>query len=458
MGIAASLLLFFLFYNFKAVRSFLSSTVSILMPFIVGAVIAYLLSPLYNMLLRNLDDLFQVRMNPRKARGLAVGVSITLSILFGLVVLGGIIALVLPRFITSVIGVASALPTYAEQGNQWLERFFASNSTYAAAAQETYNALLDYLEQWTTSDLLPNLRNLSNTLGGINSLVSNLVNGVVYAFRILKNTLLGFIVAAYFLASKTKLISQMKQLMYSLFSVKVANAVILKFRYIHKVFGGFIRGKLLDSLIIGLLCFFGTSLLGIPFSVLISVVVGVTNIIPFFGPFIGAIPSALIILMTDPFAVIPFLIFILVLQQFDGNILGPKILGSATGVSSFWVLFSILFFGGLWGIVGMIIGIPTFAVIARLLERFISNRLEKRGCRTELEAYDCLSHVEVGPDGKPVYYYSGGGTGAGSGTGTAGLAAAETRAIPGTEGLPDPETKRIGESGTAASAKDDSRK
>ena len=399
MGIAASLLLFFLFYNFKAVRSFLSSTVSILMPFIVGAVIAYLLSPLYNMLLRNLDDLFQVRMNPRKARGLAVGVSITLSILFGLVVLGGIIALVLPRFITSVIGVASALPTYAEQGNQWLERFFASNSTYAAAAQETYNALLDYLEQWTTSDLLPNLRNLSNTLGGINSLVSNLVNGVVYAFRILKNTLLGFIVAAYFLASKTKLISQMKQLMYSLFSVKVANAVILKFRYIHKVFGGFIRGKLLDSLIIGLLCFFGTSLLGIPFSVLISVVVGVTNIIPFFGPFIGAVPCGVLILLYSPLKCLYFVIFIFALQQFDGNILGPKILGDSTGLSSFWVLFSIILFGGLFGFVGMLIAVPLFAVIYSLVSGVVQSRLARKKLSIDLEDYRHLSKVTKKPDG-----------------------------------------------------------
>ncbi len=229
--------------------------VSILTPFIVGGVIAYLLSPLYNLLLRNLDDFFQSRITPRKARALAVGLSDFLSILFALLLLSGIIALVLPRFITSMIGVVSALPAYAEQGSEWLEKFFASNPAYAAAVQSTYDAVLEYFEDWATSDLLPNLKNLSNSLGGINSLLSGVVNGVVYAFKILENTFLGFIIAAYFLASKTKLISQTKQIMYSIFSVKTANAVILKFRYIHKVFGGFIRGKLLDSLIIGVLCF-----------------------------------------------------------------------------------------------------------------------------------------------------------------------------------------------------------
>ena len=397
--IAASLLLFFLFYNFRTVQTFLGMMIDILMPFIVGAVIAYLLSPLYNLLLRNLDEVFQARLKPRRARGLAVGLSIGLSILFALLVLGGLIALVLPRFISSVIGIAQALPTYAEQGNQWLERYFASNTALSEAVQSTYNALLEYLEKWTASDLLPNLRNLSNTMGGFNSLVSGVVNGVVYAFRILKNVLLGFFIAAYFLGIKTKLISQAKQLLYSIFSVKVANAVLLKFRYIHKVFGGFIRGKLLDSLIIGILCFFGTSLLGIPYAVLVSVVVGVTNIIPFFGPLIGAIPCGMLILLYSPLKCLYFVIFILALQQFDGNILGPKILGDSTGLSSFGVLFSIILFGGLFSFWGMLIAVPLFAVIYSLISGVVQSRLSKKKLSIDLEDYSNLAKVNQKPDG-----------------------------------------------------------
>ena len=392
--IGASLLLFFLFYNIRSIRAFLSNVVSILTPFIVGGVIAYLLSPLYNLLLRNLDDFFQSRITPRKARALAVGLSDFLSILFALLLLSGIIALVLPRFITSMIGVVYALPAYAEQGSEWLEKFFASNPAYAAAVQSTYDAVLEYFEDWATSDLLPNLKNLSNSLGGINSLLSGVVNGVVYAFKILENTFLGFIIAAYFLASKTKLISQTKQIMYSIFSVKTANAVILKFRYIHKVFGGFIRGKLLDSLIIGVLCFLGTSLLGIPFAVLVSVVVGITNIIPFFGPFIGAIPCAVLILLYSPLKCLYFVIFVVALQQFDGNILGPKILGDSTGLSSFWVLFSIIVFGGLFGFVGMLIGVPLFAVIYSLVGGVIQSRLTKKKMSINSEDYSNLAKVD----------------------------------------------------------------
>lgn len=166
-------------------------------------------------------------------------------------------------------------------------------------------------------------------MGGINALVSSVVNGVVYAVKIVTNTLLGFIVAIYLLVSKTQMIGRAKQLSYSIFSIKVANDILVRCRYIHKVFGGFIRGKLLDSFIIGIICFVGTSLLNIPFAILISVVVGVTNIIPFFGPLIGAIPCAILVLFYSPIKCIYFVIFVFALQQFDGNILGPKILGDS---------------------------------------------------------------------------------------------------------------------------------
>ncbi len=391
--IGASLLLFFLFYNIRSIRTFLNNVVGVLAPFIVGGVIAYLLSPIYNLLVRNFDELLQIKLEARKARSLAVGLSVFLSILFALLTLSGIIALVLPGFITSMIGVISAFPAYAEQGSVWLKKFFASNPAYATTVQSAYDSVLEYLENWATSDLLPNLKSLSDTLGGINSLLSSVVNGFVYAFKILKNVLLGFIIAAYFLVSKTTLISHAKQLVYSIFSLKIANATILKFRYIHKVFGGFIRGKLLDSLIIGVLCFFGTSFLGIPFAMLVSVVVGITNIIPFFGPFIGAIPCAVLILLYSPLKCLYFVIFVFALQQFDGNILGPKILGDSTGLSSFWVLFAIIVFGGVFGFAGMLVGVPLFAVIYSLISGVIHSRLSKKRLSIDVEDYSNLSKV-----------------------------------------------------------------
>lgn len=397
--IGASLLLFFAFYNLKAIKGFFGNLITILTPFIIGGVIAYLLSPIYNMLLRNLEETFWQRLGPRRARSLAVGLSVSLSILFALVILCGLFALVLPNLTNSVVGIVSALPTYLEHGNVWVEKLWQDNPMIAEAMQESYDAIASYLENWLKTDLLPSLKNLTATLGGINSLLSSVVNGVVYAVKIVTNTLLGFIVAAYFLVSKSKLIGYAKQFIYGVFSAKVANDIVLRLRYTHKVFGGFIRGKLLDSLIMGLICFVGTSLLRIPFAVLISVVVGVTNVIPFFGPIIGAVPCAILVLFYSPIKCLYFIIFVFALQQFDGNILGPKILGDSTGVSAFGVLFSILFFGGLFGFVGMLIGVPLFAVITSLVGGLVQGRLSKKKMSIDPEDYNNLAKVSKKEDG-----------------------------------------------------------
>ena len=258
------MLLFFLIYNIKAIQGFFSGLVTVLTPFIIGAVIAYLLSPLYNMLLRNFEDAFQRKLGPRRARSVGVALSVTISILFALVLLGGLFALVLPNLINSIMGIVSSFPTYIQHGNELLAKLWKDNPSLAQTAQEIYDSVATYLDEWATKDLIPNIKNLSNTLGGLNTLVSSVVNGVVYAVKIVTNTLLGFIVAIYLLVSKTQMIGRAKQLSYSIFSIKVANDILVRCRYIHKVFGGFIRGKLLDSFIIGIICFVGTSLLEHP--------------------------------------------------------------------------------------------------------------------------------------------------------------------------------------------------
>ena len=393
------MLLFFLIYNIKAIQGFFSGLVTVLTPFIIGAVIAYLLSPLYNMLLRNFEDAFQRKLGPRRARSVGVALSVTISILFALVLLGGLFALVLPNLINSIMGIVSSFPTYIQHGNELLAKLWKDNPSLAQTAQEIYDSVASYLDEWATKDLIPNIKNLSNTLGGLNTLVSSVFNGVVYAVKIVTNTLLGFIVAIYLLVSKTQMIGHAKQLIYSLFSIKVANDILVRCRYIHKVFSGFIRGKLLDSFIIGIICFVGTSLLNIPFAILISVVVGVTNIIPFFGPLIGAIPCAVLVLFYSPIKCIYFVIFVFALQQFDGNILGPKILGDSTGISSFGVLFAIIFFGGIFGFVGMLIGVPLFAVISSLIGGLVQGRLSKKKMSIDSEDYNNLAKVSEKPDG-----------------------------------------------------------
>ena len=174
-----------------------------------------------------------------------------------------------------------------------------------------------------------------------------------------------------------------------------ANAVLENFRFIHRVFGGFITGKLLDSLIIGLITFVSMSILQLPYVLLISVIIGVTNIIPFFGPFIGAIPSTILIFLVSPLQAVYFVIFIFILQQFDGNILGPKILGDSTGLASFWVMFAILLFGGLFGFAGMVVGVPLFAVIYSTISGLVNRSLRNKHISTDTSAYMTLDHVDA---------------------------------------------------------------
>ena len=209
--------------------------------------------------------------------------------------------------------------------------------------------------------------------------------------------LIGIIVSVYVLMSKEKFIGQGKKMLYAVLKPHFANNVLTVLRQSNRIFGGFISGKLIDSLIIGIICFIGLYFMKTPYTVLVSVIVGVTNIIPFFGPFIGAVPSAFLVLISDSGGInimgcIYFLIFILALQQFDGNILGPKILGDSTGLSSFWVLFSILLFGGLFGVLGMVIGVPLFAVIYDIVKKFICASLRKKGKLEEMEKYQRKFH------------------------------------------------------------------
>jgi predicted PurR-regulated permease PerM len=249
-----------------------------------------------------------------------------------------------------------------------------------------YNQNVEQLVEWTQST--------TGLLANIEKVAASVYTGVMSVFTVLKNVLIGIIVMIYLLNIKDTLCAQAKKIIYGLFSVRMANEIIEKVRFVHHVFGGFIIGKLVDSLIIGILTFVWLSIIKMPYTLLISVIIGVTNVIPFFGPFIGAIPSAFLLLLVSPRKCFWFLISILVIQQIDGNIIGPRILGNTTGVSSFWVLFSILFFGGLFGLLGMVIAVPTFAVIYRLISEFIEKRLIAKKLSTDTKDYGDLDHID----------------------------------------------------------------
>ena len=357
----------------------------ILAPVIYGAVFAYLLNPVYNrvqaVVMKLTKDIIPDETG-RKRLGGFLGTLASLCLLIAVVV--GLISMLIPQLISSIRGVMETLPSSINNLEIWLEKILADNPDLEQQVMQHYGAAADYLQNWLTNVVVPNIYRI---IGSVSS-------GVVLVVRAVFDILIGLIVMVYLLNMKEKLLAQAKMIIYGVFPLKIANKVIEEGRYVHQVFGGFIIGKLLDSLIIGLICFVLLGFANMPYVLLVSVIVGVTNVIPFFGPFIGAIPSAFLILLSDPMKCLYFLIFVLLLQQFDGNILGPKILGDSTGLSSFWVLFSILLFGGLMGFVGMIIGVPTFAVMYRLVTEFTTWRLGKKALSGNLNEYDRLNYID----------------------------------------------------------------
>ena len=240
------------------------------------------------------------------------------------------------------------------------------------------------LSNWLTNDLMPMLRTFLLNLSG------QLVNMVTF----FKNILLGAIVAIYMLYNKESYIAKLKKAVYALLGLDHGNAVIRDCQYVNQEFSGFLVGKVIDSIIIGAICYLVTSLIGTPYALLVSVIIGVTNIIPFFGPFLGAVPCLLLILLIDPLQALYFLIFVVLLQQFDGNFLGPKILGETTGVSSFLIIISILIGGGFWGVFGMIIAVPVCAIICTVCRNFANRRLEKHHLPDDDAFYFHMDHID----------------------------------------------------------------
>lgn len=401
--IAAGLLMFFAFFNFKMISKGVAELVRILMPFIIGFVIAYLLAPVYNMVVRNTDSYLRENTKLKKTKGIAKAAGVVISLGLTVMVLSGLTALVVPQFVSSLVGIVNSMQSYIDQASLWLETFFGDNPEVAATIEGYIDEASDQIIDWATKSLLPNLENISGTMHNVSSVVGVVFSGFMVMLKVAKNLLIGVIVAAYLLVGKSSMIAQSKKLLYSIFRVPVANAILEQVRYTHSVFGGFIRGKLLDSLIIGILCFVGTSLMKTPYAIVISVIIGITNVIPFFGPFIGAVPCICLILLISPIKCVYFILFVMVLQQFDGNILGPKILSSSTGLSSFYVLLAILLFGGLFGFIGMIIGVPLFAVIYSLIRALVNSRLERSGLSTRSADYLYLDAVKRQTDGTYKY-------------------------------------------------------
>ncbi len=383
--IASCVLLCFALLKFSVIAAIIKKIITILMPIIYGGVLAYLMLPVYNRTEVCVRDLLSKVIKNDEGRtriAKSIATLVSLAVLFAIV--SGLVSMLIPQIYESIIGFQDSLTEYINNLTVWISKLLQDNEHLQESIMPYYNEAVMRFQNWIATDLVPN----------ISLIFDRVSSGVISLVTVLKNLLIGLIVMVYFLNIKDTLCAQSKKMVYGFLNVRAANRLIGEVRFAHKIFGGFITGKLLDSLIIGIMCFFSLKFLKMPYVLLISVIVGVTNVIPFFGPFIGAVPSAFLILLVDPMKCLYFLIFILVLQQFDGNILGPKILGDSTGLPSFWVLFSILLFGGLFGFVGMIIAVPTFAVIYRTISLYINSALKKKNYSKNTPDYCRLHHID----------------------------------------------------------------
>ena len=403
--IAAALLLFFTLFHLSALRAFLRTLAHILRPIFLGMIFAFLLRPVHRGIFG-----FLVAMTPEKrlknkgdVQFLNV-LAIILSLLLAVFLLYLLLAMALPQVYLSIVGLVNAFPDYINSVQEWLQKFLADNPDIQNTVMSVYVSAAASLEDWLNADILPNLESVTTTvqwlrqsvlpnLTGVMSSVSALV---VSLALLLKDLLIALIVTFYLLIRKDVFAAQSKKIVYSMLPTHVGDLVVEETRSAYRIMSGFINGKLLDSLIIGVIALVCCNLLKFPYPALLATIIGVTNVIPFFGPFIGAIPCGLLVFLDSPIKCVYFAIFILVLQQFDGNILGPKILGDSTGLASFWVLFSILLFGGLFGFAGMVLGVPVFAMIYSVLRRLVHYGLRRRGLPEDTKFY----LGKTGPMGK----------------------------------------------------------
>ena len=384
LTVCAVLVFYDTFYMGGTLQRFVNKLFSVLAPVLYGCVIAYLLTPVMSWIERTLLRVWR-KLFPHKhlknGAGILRFVSILLAEAVAILLVYLLMSVLIPQLVDSVTMLINNAEGYYYKVYNWADGLLDSENEIAVWVadfvtkyySDGVTLLKDHILPWAQAAL-------GTLTGGIWSGIWSVVSFAL-------DLIVGIIVSIYLMTMKEKSLARCCKAVYALFDEKKANAVIRGTRQVDRIFSGFVRGKLLDSLIIGALCFIGGSILKLPYTPLVSVVVGVTNVIPFFGPFLGAIPSAFLILLVSPKQCLIFVIFIVVLQQFDGNILGPKILGDATGISSFWVIVAILVGGGFGGVLGMFLGVPIFACVQELVKYLLDRRLRRRDMPTEAYAY-----------------------------------------------------------------------
>ncbi len=386
--IMASVLSIYTIINISNIASKAVAFLKSIMPILDGLIVAYILSPLVDMIENKLIYPIVKKRNITindKRKKIVRYISVFLSVFFVLLLIVIFIRLVVPQLILSIQNIILYAPTYLDSliniANKILENLnLFKEKDIVSIIEHYYEDIMEFMQQ--------------NILPSLNSWVRSLSNSVFSFLGAIWDLIIGFFIAIYLLISKERFRGQFKKAIYSLFETKKANQLIADIRFIDKTFISFIGGKIVDSIIIGLICFIIIRCFDMPYYFLISVIIGVTNIIPFFGPFFGAIPSAVLILLIDPIKALYFVIIIIILQQIDGNFIGPMILGNSTGLSGFWVIFSITLFGSIWGVPGMFLGVPTFACIYAWLKRKMYYSLRKKDLSTNTDDYIGLETIK----------------------------------------------------------------
>lgn len=382
-AISLSLILFFILYRLQGIGDALGKLSRILAPFIYGSVVAYLLRPLCNAF-----ETFFREFLPGKAKKQAGFLSVFLSVLTGVLLVYALIDMIVPQLIVSISTLWVTLPDKVEQFVNWAMETFGEDERIVQFVNANYLNAIEEVNNWVKNTLVPQFSNI----------VSGVGMGLWSVLMFLYNLLVGLIVSVYLLSGRKRFARQCTLILRSLFSAKWANMILEEVSFIDKMFGGFIDAKILDSAIVGVICYIGCLIFRFPNALLISAIIGITNIIPFFGPFIGAVPATLLILMESPIKALWFIAFVLVLQQLDGNLIGPRIMGNRIGLSGLWVLFAIVFFSGLWGFVGMIVGVPVFAVIYDVVKKFVQRGLKQHKTSQLWDQYRADYPPEDQPD------------------------------------------------------------
>ena len=386
--IAAALLFYFAVGNITRLVGAVNTLVRILAPFIWGVVICYLLSPLMrtleNRLCLPLARKLYKKSKRSDGRKFARAMSVLLCEIVLILILVALVYLILPQVLSSIQMIIQNSGTYVDNLSDWADGLFENYPLLDQYIGDVLDNFNTNFGNWLQTTLLPRVGNV----------VTSITSGVYGVAKSIYHLIIGIIVSIYLLSDKEGFLAAVKRLSYAVLSVETAERARMGINFVDRTFMSFLNGKLLDSLIIGIICYIVCSILQMPFTLLVSVIVGVTNIIPFFGPLIGAIPSALIILMVDPTKCLIFVIFVIILQQIDGNIIGPRILGNSTGITGFWVMFSIILGGGLFGFWGLLLGVPVFVVVYSLVTNLIVKKLKREDLPYEIEDYKELEYID----------------------------------------------------------------